>query len=1277
MSAFPSRRFLGLLSVSIFSLLALSYAGTFKNPELIATSYDPIVIAAADFNHDGNLDVVYIDGVDSYTLHVLLGNGDGTFSHGQDTALPVGFCAYQPCVINLGDANHDGVPDLILGGTGVVAVLLGNGDGTFQQPMISTVSGCKPDERMGVGDINEDGFLDLVAPDVTNNQLCVLLGDGTGNFQLSSTMFSGYFPTSAYLTDLNGDGHLDLVAIGPTGASAFVYLGNGNGTFQTGVHYSTNTGTQNILLGDVDNDGHPDLIANVYPGQIYVFKGNPDGTFAAPVAVATVGGKDLLGAVNDYNGDGIADVVFLTAVGIGILPAKGNLKFGAMISSVSGSASFGAAAIASGDFNKDGHADIAMAVEGGIAILEGQGDGTFLSADLYDVGHPVGVVAVADFNGDKVPDIAVTVPAAFPRLLVGTGKGTFSLAADQNRSYGTQFASTSLAVGDFNGDGKNDLSTLDNGEPVVLFGAGNGTFATPVPVPAGSPLVGDVNNDGRSDMVYLGTDAIVSLLGQKDGSFTQASTALSNTTFGLAALGDLNHDGKTDLLAFEYPLLRVWLGNGNGTFTQSILLGDPNHEFFTSQSVAVADMDGDGNADVVILPNPDPRAPLGPITIFYGHGDGTFEDPVLMAVSHGNGQLVIADVNRDNKPDLVMTDGSVVTVITNLGGREFGDEEHYVAGQGIVALGVTDLNGDGFPDIVAANSEGTTVTVLLNQPNGNPVDGAGSNGVFSISPEPAPYSQPITLSMTMSASGSTPTGSVTFNVDGGFIATVPLVNGTATYAFGTVLETGTHTFVATYDGDDIYRPESFSVLHVVSPPVYATQTNLMAVPNVLYTSQTISLTAMVTSTPQAASGMVTFMNGTRSLGAKLIDSNAVALFDTALLTAGTHQITAVYQGYQEANGHRGIFQPSASSPVTVTVNATQTTTGLSASSTSITVGSVVTFTANVTSGSAVPFGGATFYDGTVPLWTSSLEPDGSASFSTASLAVGTHSITAGFNANATFGGSTSAVVIVTVKPVGGGVAMTVVSLATTDNGGQPVLVAKVSAAGGSPAGAVVFLGNGNILGSATTDGAGMATLAVPPQGSGTHNLSASFAGALRFAPSVSPTLLEQWPASGPGFSLRVALDSIDLTSAGSQPVLITIVPTVGFERRIQLSCADGLPLGYRCSFSSPTLYGGHSYLQIQPASTAGSGRTRATPLYAAAAGIFSLILIGGVGRRRAGFVVLLIAGMVFTTMSGCGGPAPSTDRQQMTILSIRATAGSGANVIVHSAQILAITPASR
>ncbi|MFZ3263915.1 MAG: VCBS repeat-containing protein [Terriglobales bacterium] len=171
------------------------------------------------------------------------------------------------------------------------------------------------------------------------------------------------------------------------------------------------------------------------------------------------------------------------------------------------------------------------------------------------------------------------------------------------------------------------------GQPFVLFGASHDTFSAPLALSSGLALVGDLNNDGRSDLTALGDGVILAFLGQKNETFTQVSTTLIHPTYGLAALGDVNRDGKPDLLTLEYPAIRVWLGNGDGTFTESTLLS-ALPEQLNLMSAAIADLDGDGNPDIIVVSYPNELGAPYPLVIYYGNGDGTFQEPVLLPVMH-------------------------------------------------------------------------------------------------------------------------------------------------------------------------------------------------------------------------------------------------------------------------------------------------------------------------------------------------------------------------------------------------------------------------------------------------------------------------------------------------------------------------------------------------------------------------------------------------------------------------------------------------------------------
>jgi hypothetical protein len=1271
----------------------LAAVTTFKNPRFIPTSSDPNGVVTADVNQDGNADILYVDGAVDHTLHVLLGHGNSTFSNSQDIQLPAGVC----CRVTAADVTGDGKLDLIvLGGqqfTGEVAVMPGNGDGTFQAPILSSFlvsqGGFPGFGYAAVGDLNGDGKSDLVLPDLANGQLLILLGDGTGKFTLVNTILT-FTRTAVYLADLNGDHHLDMIATDTLGAIFRVFLGNGDGTFQNSVTYGDQTSTSAFLLTDLDGDGRLDMVTQYNPGTVGIFKGNSDGTFAEVTPIGSTPIADVLVGTADFNSDGIRDLLFATPAGTGVELGTGNLGFSGMKATVSSHLQ-GTLQVsptpAQADFNNDGFPDLAIPVEGGIILLLGKGDGTFASADSYDIGQIVGAAAVADFNGDTFPDIVVTMPAAFPRLLIGNGQGTFSLGPDPNSSYGSQSPASNIVAADFNGDGKMDIdfgvqlpTAVSLGTQSIAYGLGNGTFTTPAPVENATPTIADFNQDGRSDIVSIsGTTATV-LLAQANHSFTPVTTSLRLPVL-FFGVGDVNGDHKPDLV-LDYPdHLEVWLGNGDGTFAYSSSI---NYNGGYHGVAVVQDLDGDGITDILLAPDPVSTGSIVPLQCFYGKGNGLFDPPISIPIFHPYYQVVAADLDGDGKPELVMTDGSVVAVMQNKGSRTFDSETIYVAGQTISWLNVVDVNKDGYPDIVVANPGGTTVAVLLNEPNGRAAQGAETIGTFTISPEPSAYAQPFTISLAVTgatAGAAVPTGAVSFSLDGGFLANVPLVNGVASYNDADTLIPIQHSIVASYSGDTTYAPRNFSAVHSVQPPTYPTQTALTVFPATLLVSQTVRLTAVVTSNPSVPAGLVTFLDGANTLGTATIDSKGIATHDTGLLAAGIHNLTAKFQGYTQSTFTgsvsyvSAIFAPSTSAPASLTVTSDATTTSISASQATPTAGTVVTFTAKVASPAGVPFGGATYYDGTTMLGSSSLKADGGASFSTTFSAAGSHQLSASFNANGPFAGSSSPPVTINVQSAPASAVATVVSLTPQLNpeNGSSRLVALVSAGENSPAGTVTFLDNGVILGSAGADEFGRAQLTVGVLGSGAHRLSASFAGNSDFAPSASPEIQDQWPETGAGYSLSLDANSLHLSRSGSDSARLNVVPESDFAQKVKLSCASGWPEGFSCSFSPEILDGGGSAtLSIRPLAGTVESVSSLMLISGLAFGLFAFVLLGSGSSKRfsRGLIVVLCCGCGF--MASCVTRPSSQAPIQNMILTIRATSGSGTDAIIHSTQVTLI-----
>jgi hypothetical protein len=276
-------------------------------------------MAVADFNHDGKPDLAVLDSgcttdgsnCGAPGLSILLGNGNGTFQ----AALPLDPNDY-PIDLVAADFNGDGKVDLAVQQIGVqgayVALYLGNGDGTFRAGMQFQIG---HESYAGltdivVGDFNRDGKLDLAVTDSYTSSVAILLGNGDATFQIPIEYPTGTQPTAIAAGDFNGDGILDLATLsGKTGVNtASVLLGNGDGTFQTYVDYGVGNGPTSLAATDLNGDGKLDLaIVDRVDNKVLVLLGNGDGTFLVDQGFPIgLGGGEIVAA--DFNGDGRMDI---------------------------------------------------------------------------------------------------------------------------------------------------------------------------------------------------------------------------------------------------------------------------------------------------------------------------------------------------------------------------------------------------------------------------------------------------------------------------------------------------------------------------------------------------------------------------------------------------------------------------------------------------------------------------------------------------------------------------------------------------------------------------------------------------------------------------------------------------------------------------------------------------------------------------------------------------------------------------------------------------------
>jgi hypothetical protein len=276
-------------------------AQTFALPNVILNQAQqaPLAVALGDVDHDGTLDLVITAAVNFFGgrkgfVDVLLGQGDGTFRVGSITPINSDLRAdFGPIGIALADFNGDGNLDLatanptddasVPGGSGI-SVLLGNGDGTFQETSDPNV-GATVITSVAVGDLNHDHVPDLVVNGVaviggtSQSVVSVLLGRGNGTFQAPQLLNAG--AAAVALGDFNRDGNLDIAT------PNLVFQGNGDGTFQAPLSFASGTNNPTALaVADFNRDGFPDLAvtdSNSNTVQVLI----NSATWPATAAVAT------------------------------------------------------------------------------------------------------------------------------------------------------------------------------------------------------------------------------------------------------------------------------------------------------------------------------------------------------------------------------------------------------------------------------------------------------------------------------------------------------------------------------------------------------------------------------------------------------------------------------------------------------------------------------------------------------------------------------------------------------------------------------------------------------------------------------------------------------------------------------------------------------------------------------------------------------------------------------------------------------------------------------
>lgn len=407
-----------------------------------------------------------------------------------------------------------------------------------------------------------------------------------------------------------------------------------------------------------------------------------------------------------------------------------------------------------------------------------------------------------------------------------------------------------------------------------------------------------------------------------------------------------------------------------------------------------------------------------------------------------------------------------------------------------------------------AGTDTVTATITGTSNNIN-VSKADTTVSTTSSQNPSVYGQSVTFTATVNPAtpgAGTPSGTVTFKEGTTTLDTLTLSGGQATFNTSS-LGVASHSVTAEYVGDSNFNGSTSSALSQTVNQA-DTITSLVSSANPSVFGQSVTFTASVSAVAPGAgtaTGTVTFKDGTTTVGTGTLNASGQATFTTSALSVSgsPHNVTALYGG-------DGNFNGSTSSALNQTVNKADTNTDVVSSANPSVFGQSVTFTATVSAvapGTGTPSGTVTFKDGATTLGTGTLS-GGQVSFSTSSLNVASHPITAEYGADSNFNAGTSLPLSQVVNKADTNTS--VVSSANPSVFGQSVtFTATVSAAppgSGMPTGTVTFKDEGTPLGTGTLDGSGQATFSTTFLSAASHPITAAYVGDSNFNGSASSNL---------------------------------------------------------------------------------------------------------------------------------------------------------------------------
>ena len=614
---------------------------TFATEQILDAGTRASFVLAPDIDQDGDLDLV---SVHWDVVLVFKNRGDGSFEPPAELSVPAGTRS-----LAIADITGNGAPDLVTANPteDLVSWLPNRGDGSFGRATSFPVLD-RPD-AVAAADFDGDGDADLAVAGAGTHALSVLTNQGTGGFVESSHFETPHRMTSVVTGDLDEDGHVDIV--GGTWESTLVWFGDGSGGFSARREYPIRAAE--VHLVDLDEDQHLDLLVGSFDQALMTALRNPDGTgLLSPPRSYSVDFDCL--AQGDFDADGDIDLA-AAASGPNRLNVlvQGASRGLLLLERTSHRTTGRPHGVAAGDFTGDGHTDVVTAhsVDGTSKLFYGSVDGALEPADLRVRLRPWGQsVVVADLDEDGVDDLVYSGQQQLT-VLLSLGDGEFR----EETSYWSAGYALYTITADVDLDGHIDVVAPRGGGAIINYGDGLGGLSEFQSLEGGTRslevAVGDLDGDGRNDVVTANqTSSDLSLFFQtKPRAFLPARIVPVSGQPHAVAVADFDRDGRLDLASANEGTqdISIILNRGDRSFSESarVPLGRAPY------AMLAADMDGDSLPDLVTT-----NEAVNDISVVRGRGDGTFAPAQHFRVGSGPRLTVPTDLNRDGQVDLVVAE---------------------------------------------------------------------------------------------------------------------------------------------------------------------------------------------------------------------------------------------------------------------------------------------------------------------------------------------------------------------------------------------------------------------------------------------------------------------------------------------------------------------------------------------------------------------------------------------------------------------------------------------